>query len=211
MFRSTRLAIPILAASVLQAAVPTAPTWIVARTANFEVFSDAGPQTARSTLLWFEQLQRFFIRQTGLAMNGSAPVRVIVFRSAREYDEFRPRAGAAAFYAGMGTSNYIVMESSHGEQAGIAAHEYAHCLMHANHLALPRWLSEGVAEVFSSVRITDRASTIGGDLPGRRQILQRGEGLPIAALMAASDDVAGDRRFYAESWALAHMLLFSPA
>ncbi|HZU24136.1 MAG TPA: hypothetical protein VFA04_01355, partial [Bryobacteraceae bacterium] len=210
MFGSTRLAAVWCGACYLaSAAVPSTP-WLVARTSAFEVFTDAGPQTARSTLLWFEELRAFFTRQTGLAITAGPPVRVIVFRSTQEYSEFRPRPEASAFYAGMGAGNYVVMEQSGVNWPGIAAHEYAHCLMHANGVAFPAWLSEGLAEVFSTVRIGEHASTIGSALPSRLQTLGRGDWIPLPALLSTPDDTNAGNRFYAQSWALAHMLVFSP-
>src|SRR5581483_5801855 len=132
--------------------VAPAAEWTGARNADFEIYSDAGGPTVQSTMRWFEELRSFFVRQTGLNPAG-APVRVIVFQSAAEYEKYRPDAKAAAFYVGDSTREYIVMTQGAADWEGIAAHEYAHSLMHANGLNLPLWLSEGIGEIYSTVHI----------------------------------------------------------
>src|SRR5579884_1790879 len=79
---------------------PATASWTVARTADFEVYSDAGSETARATLDWFEQLRAFFSEHTRLGTKAPAPVRVIVFRTPDEYAEYRPDPSVAAFYVG---------------------------------------------------------------------------------------------------------------
>src|SRR5579884_1435408 len=201
--------IPLLA--LCGAAVAAPGSWTVARTNSFEVYSDAGPQTVRSTIEWFEELRAFFLRQTGLNVSGRAPVRVIVFRTGAEYEAYRPNPAAAAFYTGDASRDYIVMTQSTANWEGIAAHEYAHSLMHANGLLLPPWLSEGVAEVYSTVHIEERTSWIGGDSRPRSQTLAREAWIALRQLLATTEiPKNGVELFYAESWALAHMLAFSP-
>ncbi|MBV9225268.1 MAG: hypothetical protein JOY85_14645, partial [Acidobacteriaceae bacterium] len=114
----------------------TSAEWTVAASAHFRVYSQAGEGPTRSTLLWFEQLRAFFQR-TGFALDGRPPVRVIGFRSQRDYDPYRLRPSADAYYVGTESSDSIVMPSLRADQAGIAAHEYAHLVLHANGLEFP--------------------------------------------------------------------------
>ena len=96
------------------------------------------------------------------------------------------------------------------------AHEYAHLVLHSAGMHVPPWFAEGIAEVFSSLDITPRESLIGGDLPARSQVLRNHTLIPLEKLLTmAEDDPLRSRRedagiFYAESWELTHMLLFSP-
>lgn len=69
-----------------------APTWILATTKHFELYSQAGESTAGSALLWFEQLRTFFQQQTGLDLDTRPPVRIIAFRSESEYRPYRLRS-----------------------------------------------------------------------------------------------------------------------
>lgn len=190
--------------------------WRLTRSDHFEVYSQSSDASARSTLVWFEQLRGFFLQQTGLTLDHLPPVRVIVFGSAREYDPYR--AGSAdAYYVGAEAQDYIVMLASSPGEYRIAAHEYAHLILHGSGLNYPAWLREGLAEFFSTARVTEAGSELGGDLPARSQILQRRAWMPLAELLAApeeslrSNDRPSVEVFYAQSWALTGMLFLSPS
>lgn len=187
----------------------SAPAWTVARTEHFEVYSQAGRETAVSTAARFEQLRAFLLQQTGLGIEGRAPVRVVVFASEKEYAPYRLGPAADAFCVSTDAQDYIVMT----RDARVAAHEYAHAVLHSKRLKLPEWLAEGLAEVLASVRMSERGSSAGGDLPERLQTLLRREWLPLPKLLAiteAPQDRDEAEIFYAESWALTSMLMFSP-
>jgi len=205
-----------LGLACLSAPAQTGLSWGQAKTAHFEVYSQAEAGTARSTVLWLEQLRALFVQQTSLNLDNAAPVRVIAFRSVNEYQPYRLRVASDAYYVGAEGRDYIVMPSAGAEELRVAAHEYAHSLLHASGLRLPPWLSEGLAEFFSTVRIGERGSRIGGDLPARTQTLRQMAWMPLEQLLAVTGEPPArqdrDRTsvFYAESWALTDMLMFSP-
>jgi tetratricopeptide (TPR) repeat protein len=182
-------------------------SWRVARSGRFEVCAQAGEASARAALLWFERLHALVVQQTGLKLEGLPPLRVIGFRSPAEYEPYRIGPAADAYYVGTEGRDYIVMSSLAASAFPTAVHEYAHALLHGSGYRLPPWLAEGLADVFSTVRIGERASTIGGDLPARSQELRRGRWIPLASLLEQPSDSV---MFYAESWALADMLAFAP-
>ena len=192
------------------------PTWRVARSPHFEAYSQAGDATVGETLQWFERLRQFFLQQTGLNGGRLSPVRVIGFRSTEEYKLIQLRPTSDAYYVGTANRDYIVMPALGAGEFRIAAHEYTHVVLHALGVRLPPWLSEGMAEVFSTVHIDDRASTFGGALPAHLQLLKRRTWMPLAELLALpSDSASRDNRdsaalFYAQSWAVTDMLLLSP-
>jgi tetratricopeptide (TPR) repeat protein len=205
MARRLRCFLAIAALCVYAAPAPD-QGWAVARSEGFEVYSQAGEQGARETLELFERLRAFF---TGPAH----PVRIVAFRSIDEYNSYRLRPTADAYYVGTEARDTIVMPGP--AQFNIAAHEYAHVLLHSQGEHMPSWLNEGLAEVFSSVRIGPRSSSIGGVLPARAQTV-RNAWMALPALFSVTSDsgLRNDRQrsavFYAESWALAHMLTMSP-
>ncbi len=215
-----RLALSIaLAAATVQAQTP----WSAAQDSHFAVYSQAGDKTAHNALLWFEQLRAFF-QQNGLwgdgfRDQGRPALRVVGFRSETEYAEYRLRPLADAYFASYGNREYVVMATlQHAAEFRIAAHEYAHYVMHASNLKLPACFNEGLAEFFSTLEVNENGFELGGDLPARKQTLRRSKGswLPIAELFNASAEstTAKGRReaeiFYAESWALIDMLMTSP-
>ena len=190
-------------------------TWTEAKDSRFAVYSQAGAASARSTLVWFEQLRAFFER-TGLlehhatASTGS-PVQVIVFDSQQEYDRYRLRPAADAYYVGTETADYIVMPAGGEHQLSVAAHEYAHLVFHRSGLSMPPWLNEGLADYFSSVRMTNGTCEVGGNVAGRSGTLKRGSWIPLEMLIRQTGPFSGERKavelYYAESWALTSMLV----
>jgi tetratricopeptide (TPR) repeat protein len=194
--------------------------WTLVQSAHVKVYSQAGEHDGRSALLWFEQLRALFsetiIPLSGINLEPHGPVRVIGFQSTAEYEPFRLKPAADAYFIGGEAADYIVMPSLHSEDLGVAAHEYAHLVLHSLGLHLPPWLSEGIAEFFSSVRISEKGGLIGGDLPARTFTLRRKQWIPLGQLLSLPADSSrlSDRNaadlFYSESWALTQMLIRSP-
>jgi len=198
------------------AGAQTVRTWALAANPRFEVYSQAGAESARAALAWFEQLRTWLIRETGLKPDRLRPARVIGFATPEEYRRYRLHASADAYYMGTEGRDYIVMVMSGPNEFGIAAHEYAHMVLHSTGWQLPPWLGEGLAELFGTVRIAGRGATLGGDRPEHLQTLRRRAWIPLAHLLRltaeARERQAPDETavFYAQSWALAEMLVLSP-
>jgi tetratricopeptide (TPR) repeat protein len=185
-----------------------------------EVYSNAGTENARAVLLWFELLRAFLQQETGLRITPRSPLRVLYFRSAEEYDAYRLRPNSDAYYASADGRDYIVLSGGGSPDKAIplriAAHEYWHFFEHASALRLPHWLNEGMAEFFSTVRLSDHHGRLGSEPGGHIRILRSRSWIPLATLLALSDDFLLPQQrdtselFYSESWALAHMLMLSP-
>ena len=189
--------------------------WRLTRSDNFEIYSQGSDASARSAALWFEQLREFFLQQTGLTLGNLPPTRVIAFGSAKEYEPYRLRS-ASAYYVGTGSQDYIVMPDLGADEFRTGAHEYAHLILHASGLRYPAWLKEGLAEFFSTVHVGEQSSELGGDVPGRSQILRRRAWLALSELLSVAEDSRPREPgkvelFYAQSWALTDMLFLSEA
>ncbi len=203
-----------------QAAEASPSGWVLARSAHFEVYSQAGQSSARTALARFEELRSFFNR-TRVVQGEAGPdknrlLRIIEFGSKKQYDAVRIRANADAFYTSTADREYVVLPTSRTNDFGLAAHEYAHFVLHSGGLKLPSWLNEGLAELFSTVRITNRECELGGELPARVATLRRHGWLPSSVLLTAdAESMLRKGRdegaiFYAESWALTDLLTSSP-
>lgn len=194
--------------------------WTLVRSPHFEVYSQLGEHDGRSIGLTLEQLRAFFRTSGALgahaAFENDRPVRVVQFATTSAYASFRPRASADAFFLGSDAVDYIVLAPAGPNRPRMLAHEYAHLVLHLAGIRLPPWFAEGIADVFSSLDIAPRQSLIGGDLPARSQVLRNHTLIPLEKLLTMpEDDPLRSRRdddaiFYAESWELTHMLLFSP-
>src|ERR1700678_3855307 len=192
------------------------PAWRLARSEHFEIYAQSNDQRAQAILLWFEQLRAFFQQQGGGKAGSPAPVRVIVFASEQEYQPYRLRSTADAYYVGSGSQDFIVMGTDDPARFGLAAHEYAHLVMRTSGAALAPWLKEGLAELFATLHITEHATELGGALPGRLRTLQTRAWIPLPDLLSLSEESHRSLErgamdvFYAESWALTEMLALSP-
>ena len=207
----------LIALSTILACLPAqaASGGSLAGSAHFQVYAQAGDATARSVLISFERLHAFFLEQTGFKLDNRPPIRVIAFRTREEYEPYRLRPTADAYYVGAPDRDYIVMTSGHGDgDFRIAAHEYAHFILRANSLNLPPWLNEGIAEFFSAMP-AELAGKSASREPIHARTLRNRPWMPLAQLLAlpaespVRDDPADSDLFYAQSWALADMLMSS--
>jgi tetratricopeptide (TPR) repeat protein len=197
--------------------------WRLTSSDHFEIYMQSSAQSddqrARAVLAWFEQLRAFFREQPGWNANSSPPssrVRVILFASEQDYQPYRVSDTADAYYLGSEDQDCIVMTGGEAKSFPIAAHEYTHLVLRASGSKLPPWLKEGLAELYSTLRIDDRRTEVGGPLSGRLQTLRRRDWVPLAGLTGLSEEAfqhqerAANNMFYAESWALVGMLALSP-
>ena len=201
-----------IAAFSLSALALASPAWRLTRNADFEIYTQTADPQALATLTWLEQLRTFF----DLNQSEKRPVRVIIFASEQEYQPYRLRSAADAYFVGNGNQEYIVLGVGNPAKLGLAAHEYAHLVLRARGNQFPPWLAEGLADFLSTLRVSGHSTELGGVLTGRVRILQTRSWMPLEDLLAVSPE-AKERQdrstaglFYAESWALTEMLLLSP-
>ena len=188
------------------------PGWRLSRTDHFELYSQSD-DAARPLLAWFEQLRAFYLQQPLVKLDALPPVRLIVFASEKEYEPYRLRATSDAYYAGGSGHHYIVMSARSASEFRIAAHEYAHFVLNASGVRLPPWLNEGLAEMLSTVHVSESFCEVGGDLPVHSRLLRQRVWMPLRELLSESPARDGRENaalFYAQSWALAEMLALSP-
>jgi tetratricopeptide (TPR) repeat protein len=193
-----------------------ATPWYLARDPHFEIYSHQGGAEASAALVWFEQLRSIALRHFPSWLPDAGRVSVFGFSSVNEYEPYRLRASADAYYVGAADRDYIVVPTLGADSFGIAAHEYAHLLMHRAGARLPPWLSEGLADAFSTIRLTRDGAQFGGAPPGRLSFLRGHSWLPLEIFLSLAPDAplrstqSGSEMFYAQSWALTDMLLLSP-
>jgi tetratricopeptide (TPR) repeat protein len=204
-------ALPCLLSVSLLHAAPHDP-WVRIRSANFELFTTAGERTGRDLIHYFEQVHSFF--QQAFALDGTAaqPVRIVSFRSDKEYLPYRPTEVADAFFEPGFEHDYIVMKNPSTDLYPTAIHEYTHMLLRQTKLDVPPWLNEGLAELYSSLEPEGSKIVVGKVIPGRIHTLARDPWIDLRTLVSAGansplySQKAHAEMFYAESWALVHML-----
>jgi len=200
-----------LFAALACSAAPADP-WLRIRSGNFEFFTTAGERSGRNMVRHFEQVRGYFHQIFGLKSAEAKPVRIIAFRNEKEFQPYRPSEAATAFYNPGSLHDYIVMSSADSEHYEVATHEYTHLLIAQFDTAVPIWLNEGLAELYSTIQQDGDKVLVGIPPPGREQALAFDPWIPLDTLLAVGHDspLYNERSragmFYAESWALVHML-----
>jgi tetratricopeptide (TPR) repeat protein len=185
--------------------------WTRIESKHFEVISDSGAAPARQVLERFELAQRVFLDAPG-APAAMPPVRVFVFRSERNYEPFRLGPAVQAFFQSGPERDWVVIRYAGAETDRIAVHEYVHALLNRSLVKLPQWLEEGTAELYSTVAVAGQKTIVGNNIPSHIQVLHQAKWLDAAQLFGATkespyyNEAAKSGIFYAQSWALAHML-----
>jgi hypothetical protein len=200
----------------LDRSLTAADQWVKLATPNFELYTTAGEKKGREAILYFEQVRSFFLEASASKRVSEFPVRIVAFRGEKQYQPYRLNEFAIAYYARGRNRDYIVMQDIASEHYPVAIHEYAHLIIEHSGLNPPPWLNEGLAELYSTLAPAGKKTAVGDIIPGRAQTLQNSKWIPLDALTSADRqsplynerDRAG--MFYAESWALTHMLFFSP-
>lgn len=188
------------------------PKWIALHNQHFNVYSSAGERTTKAMLGQFERVRGFFVEVTHTKDDQVAPVSVLIFGTPKEYQPYRLNGFATAYYSNQYDRDFIVVGDADDERALTASHEFTHLVMQHAGFKLPPWLNEGIADLFSTLHAVGEETVFGSPLPGRLWSTYRGAWYPLADILAADqnspyyNDADKADGFYAESWALVHML-----
>jgi len=208
------LLLSLTCSAMLPKALFASPRWLKLESAHFQLLASAGENDGRSLILHLEQARSFFVTSMGSASIPASPVCIIGFNSETEFDSLRPSEWSAGFHVGAPNRDYIVLKDASSEYYPVAIHEYVHVLMKQAGQRAPLWWQEGLAEVYSTLRILGGTAEVGAVNARRSRVLKKQPLLDLAVLMGVdrSSPIYGDPNkaevFYAESWALAHMLYF---
>lgn len=205
--------------AVAAATLPADTQWIRVTTPNVELYTTAGEKAGRDAAVHFEQVRAFFAQASPVKPPGDFPLRIIAFSNPEQYRLYAPNVLSAAYFTSGAGRDYIVMRDASPASYSIAVHEYMHFVIRHSGLQVPVWLSEGWADVYSSMRRVRDGMAVGDLIPVRIKALEAAKGawFDFETLTSVGPRSAiyneGDRTglFYAESWALTHMLFLSPA
>jgi hypothetical protein len=126
--------------------------WTAVTSPNFELITTASSGDGRRAAEYFEQVRDFFTRVRAHNTINHPPVTVILFRNVKEFKPYTVNEGAAAYFTGDQSHDFIVMSGFAEQNKATAVHEYMHLLIRHMELKLPVWLNEGIAEVYSTLR-----------------------------------------------------------
>ncbi len=208
-----RVLLALLAAST---ATASAAPWTLVTSPHFELYTTENDKAARAGILHFEQVRNFFLQASPVKTSQDAPARIIAFSGREQFVNYTPNPRAAAYYTPNPRHDFIVMTDLSPESNRFAVHEYMHLIVRHSGLHIPVWLNEGWADVYSSLRTVKDGVAVGDLLPDRMKALEASPWLDFHTLTSVDANSPiyneGDRTglFYAQSWALAHMLFLAP-
>ncbi len=195
--------------------------WIRVESDHFTVFSNAGEATARSVVTDLEALRSVLgMLFERMRLDSPVPAFVYVFDKPSSFAPYRlyyqgePKK-LAGYFSSRPLGDYAAIVSQHARDniTRTIYHEYIHSVLDTNQAELPLWLNEGLAELYSTFEIVRGRAKIGNPI-GAHLLWLRGNGLISFAELFAIDQSSpdyheGHRRggFYAQSWALTHMLV----
>jgi tetratricopeptide (TPR) repeat protein len=185
-----------------------AADWIRVSTPHAEIFTDAGEKSAADLTTRFERMDAVF-HDAGIS--GTAmPVRTFVFANEADFRRYRDDRASAGFYKG-GERDYIAFYSS-PDTRRVAMHEYVHMVLRRSSIALPHWFEEGTSDFYSTAEFQGANIRLGERIDGLLYSLLHDK--PLAAPQLNSKPPATKpslTMYYAESWALVHMLNLAPS
>jgi tetratricopeptide (TPR) repeat protein len=191
--------------------------WTLVRSETLTVVGDQSPRTLRRVADEIEQFREVVGQLIGTDHPPALPTIVYVFGTVRTMEPYAPaaprRARMAGFYLPDTDLQRLVLSLDQPGDTPLAFHEYMHLILDNAIRGLPSWLSEGLAEYFSSYQLMvgGRVAEAGGERPVYQTLLRDGY-LPIGELLTqqASGPTGESERlttFYAHAWALTHYIL----
>jgi hypothetical protein len=205
------LAFALLASSSMQ--VTPADQWISLSTPDFQLYTKQSPESGDRILQALEQTRYFFLKSGLFALDSATPLRIFICPTGHYVSADRGRA----YYQRGRKADYIVLQGLSQGYEQTAIHEYTHFVLQHSGVKLPVWLREGLADLYSTVEPHGSQVLIGRALPGRLFTLRTKPPIDWGLLLTIDHDSpyysqpADAPRFYAQSWALTHMLAIGSA
>jgi len=163
------LCVSLLASFLIPPASAAEPLWLEIHSTHFTVITDAGEKKGREVALRFEQMRAVFANLlTKDRLHESRPLTILAFKNDRSYYQLAPlRQGqpieAPGFLLSGEDQDFIALNVFEEEPWCAVAHDFAIRLLDFNYPPAQGWFDEGLAEYFSSIRLSDRQVELGAD------------------------------------------------
>ena len=214
----------LLATSSARAEGP-AGAWVSVRSPRYLFVGNAPEADVRRAAARFELFAAAFSELfPAQGAHATVPTRVFVFKDYESFRPFRPlydgeTADFKGYFQAGGDVNHICVPLAlAGEDSQqVHNHEAVHLLLAATARRVPDWLNEGLAQYYSTMRVSAGGVTLGAPVARHAALLRRTKLMPAASLFridrGSRDYRAGAGRdlFYAQSWALTHYLVSTDA
>jgi len=222
----SRTAVLLAALPWLGAAAQTQAEWHRIDSPNFVVIGEVGAPELSDVATQFEGFHETLRRVLGESVTSTVvPTIVIAFPSDRAFAPFMPIVQGKTLevggrFLGAPDINYVAIVSD-GRPGRLRTlfHEYAHLVMSNMSRHVPVWLSEGMAEYYSTFELTQEGHEVVLGSPIESHVALLAETLKKARLLTLEELLnvdkysplynENDRRsvFYAQVWALTHLIV----
>ncbi len=196
-------------------------SWVQVSSDTYVIKSSAGEEAAKRVLTQLEGFHQLVgslvFRATQLP---ELPIEVLLIGDDATLRELAPvyqgrKIEVAGYYQRGQDRDFIVLSGRERARnlTGIAYHELTHYFLSRALVNRPAWLSEGLAEYFSTADIRTDRIVLGALSPERLQLLRTERLLPLEELFAVDSSSAyyNESRkanmFYAESWAFIYYMM----
>jgi tetratricopeptide (TPR) repeat protein len=192
--------------------------WVSVRSKNFFLIGNASEKEIRQVGARLEQFREALSHLFSKAnFSSPVPTTVVVFKSDSAYRPFKSIASSSGYFQPGLDVNYITLTTEargDQDQFSIIYHEYTHLFVNNNSGNVPAWFNEGLAEVYSTLSVTDEQKVVlGRPIASHVLLLRDKKMLPLKLLFQVDHQSPyyneRDKQsvFYAESWALMHNLV----
>lgn len=230
------VALPAVAQSAPSATPSTAQGWAFAESDRFRVYSEGGPEAARTMAVKLERLDDAMRLFTGVRPPpGPTPPaeKVTLYQFGRAADIgklinrpnvlgfFQRRAGDSVAYVPLVADRKKASTASPGARQSydyasdtiapelVLFHEYAHYFMfHHRPAAYPIWYSEGFAELFGTIALEEKGFAIGAP-PTDRDVELRMVNVSTAKMFDSKSQFV-TFPYYGHGWLAVSYLTFKP-
>ena len=217
-----RLLVPTLGlvAGQLQGLPPENDRWIQAESAHFTFVSNAPLETVRTLSSQLELLRSVLASMNEAHfVNWPLPTYVFIFRDESSFRPYSIKVGGkpaaiSGYFLAHPHANFVVIDGGSGsESIRIIYHEYLHSFVRHNLPQVPLWFNEGLAEFYSTFEKVGNEVLIGRPLGKHvdwlrtNDLIRFGKFAAIDSQSPVYNEKERKGAFYAQSWALVHMLL----
>ncbi len=194
--------------------------WVKVESSHFTFYSNAGENATKHYAMNLERLRDVLGRILhGARFSSPVPGWIFVFRSEKSFGPYKigedgKPGDLAGYFISASDGNYLAFDASSSEEPmSVIYHEYIHDFVRNNLPDLPLWFNEGLAEYYSTFQVRDGRAEI-GRIPrehvewlGRNPLMRLDEMFAVTPDSPDYHSSEGSRTFYAQSWALVHMLM----
>ena len=192
--------------------------WTSVRSKNFLLVGNASEKQIKQVAGRLEQFREVFSHLfPNAVLSTPVPTTVVVFKNDSSYAPFKPNSNTAGYFQPGDDVNYITLNAeTRGQQDPfeIIFHEYTHLMVNSTLGKVPTWFNEGLAEYYSTFKISDDQKVVlGNPIASHVFLLRERRMLPLRTLFQVDhkspyyNERDKQSIFYAESWALLHYLI----